>query len=182
MLQTAVDGPLALYVIGCTDVSLATRIVVRCKERIELASMVLQGSSPLSTTIYSSFLHIILRRVSELREDVVYHLPVYQVLRLHDWRTRHQMHSGAHHIEIITYSNDIHIRHIRPQDRVCKILLEFPPIEVKELAALHSLEYKIEVVLTRYLLLHSCRESLEFLPAAGLGYIDRSHLLSIYLI
>ncbi len=43
MLQTAVDSPFTLDIIGCTDISLSTRIIVRSKERIELATMMLQA-------------------------------------------------------------------------------------------------------------------------------------------
>ena len=61
MLQTAVDGPFALDIIGGADISLATRIIVRSKERIELATMMLKRSGPLTTTIHRTLLHVILR-------------------------------------------------------------------------------------------------------------------------
>ena len=61
MLQTAVDSPFALDIIGCTDISLSTWIIVRSKERIELATMILQRSGPLTTTIHGTLLHVILR-------------------------------------------------------------------------------------------------------------------------
>ena len=61
MLQTAVDSPFALDIIGSTDISLSTRIIIRSKERIELATMILQRSGPLTTTIHRTLLHVILR-------------------------------------------------------------------------------------------------------------------------
>ena len=61
MLQTAVDSPLALDIIGGADISLSTGIIIRSKERIELATMILQRSSPLTTTIHRTLLHVILR-------------------------------------------------------------------------------------------------------------------------
>lgn len=41
MLQTAVDSPFALDIIGSADISLSTGIIIRSKERIELATMIL---------------------------------------------------------------------------------------------------------------------------------------------
>ena len=61
MLQTAVDSPFSLDIIGGADISLSTRIIIRSKERIELATMILQRSSPLTTTIHCTLLHVILR-------------------------------------------------------------------------------------------------------------------------
>ena len=61
MLQTAVDSPLSFDIISSTDISLSTRIIIRSKERIELATMILQRCCPLTTTIHGTLLHVILR-------------------------------------------------------------------------------------------------------------------------
>ena len=152
MLQTAVDSPFAFDIIGCTDISLSTGIIIRSKERIELATMILQRSSPLTTTIHRTLLHVILRRIGKFREDIVHGFPVHQILRFHDRRTRHQMHGGAHHIEAVAHTDYIHIRHISPNHRIGEILLKLPPVEIEEFASLQSLEHEVYIMLSCHFL------------------------------
>ena len=128
MAQTAVDGPLALSTIRRADISFSPRVVIGSKESIKLSSVIFQRGSPLSSAIHSSLLHIIFRRIREFGEDIVHHLPVYQVLGSHDRGTWHQMHRGAHHIEVVAHTNHVWIWHICPQHRVLEVLLKLPPV------------------------------------------------------
>ena len=59
--QTAMDSPLSLDVVSRADIGFPPRMVIWCKERIKFASMILQGSSPLTSTIDRAILHFILR-------------------------------------------------------------------------------------------------------------------------
>ena len=152
MLQTAVDGPLSFDIIGGADISLSTGIIIRSKERIELATMILQRCCPLTTTIHGTLLHVILRRIGKFREDIVHGFPVHQILRFHDRRTRHQMHGGTYHIEAVTHTDYIHIRHISPNHRIGEILLKLPPVEIEEFASLQSLEHEVYIMLSCHFL------------------------------
>ena len=182
MLQTAVDGPFTLDIIGGADISLSTRTVVRSKERIELATMMLQRCSPLTTTIHRTLLHVILRRIGKFRENIVHCFPVYQILRFHDRRTRHQMHGGAYHIEAVAHTDYIHIRHISPNHRIGEILFKLPPVEIKEFASLQSLENEVYIMLSCHFLHHLCRESLPLFPATSLADIYLCHQFTILFI
>ena len=182
MLQTAVDGPFTLDIIGGADISLSTRTVVRSKERIELATMMLQRCSPLTTTIHRTLLHVILRRIGKFREDIVHGFPVHQILRFHDRRTRHQMHGGAYHIEAVAHTDYIHIRHISPNHRIGEILFKLPPVEIKEFASLQSLENEVYIMLSGHFLHHLCRESLPLFPATSFADIYLCHQFTILFI
>ena len=124
--QTAMDSPHSLDVVSRADIGFATRMVIWCKERIKFASMILQGSSPLTSTIDRAILHFILRRVGQLREDIVDDFPVHQILRLHDRSAWHQVHRGTHHIEIVAHTDDIWVGNVRPSHWIlegCRRLL-----------------------------------------------------------
>ena len=119
MAQTGVDGPGTLSLGSRKDIGVShATCLVGSQQRPELTVVVFQRGSPLSTTIDRPFQQVILRRIRQLVEDIANGLPILQIFRGHDRRTRHQMHRSRHQIEGVAHTDNIRIRHIRPQHRV----------------------------------------------------------------
>ena len=112
-------APRSLGLLGGEDIGVAHRpLLVGSQQGIEAPVVVLQRRGPLSPAVDGAILQVVLRRVGQPVEDIAHGLPVLQVLRGHDRRTRHQMHGSRHQIEGVAHTDDIRIGHIRPQHRV----------------------------------------------------------------
>ena len=89
--------PRTFGLIGGKDIGVAHgALLVGSQQRIELALVILERCGPLSASVNSSLgrREVVLRRISQLVEDVSHGLPVLQVFRLHDGSSRHQVHGG----------------------------------------------------------------------------------------
>ena len=80
--------------------------------------MITNRRSPLPTAINSAIYQIVIGSICQPVKNITDNFPVYQVFRSHNRSTRHQMHSGTHHIKIISDSDYIHIRNIGVNNRI----------------------------------------------------------------
>ena len=108
--------PRSLSALSRIDIGITHRTrLVRCQKGIETSVMILQRRGPLSASVGCSLTQVVLRRVGQAVEDVADGLPILQVTRAHDGRTRHEVHRGADHIIRIAYAYDVRVGHISPQ-------------------------------------------------------------------
>ena len=77
--------------------------------------MILQRGGPLSATVDSTLLQVVLRRIGETVKDIADGLPVLQVLRGHHGCARHQVHGGAYEIEGVAHADHVGIGNVCPQ-------------------------------------------------------------------
>ena len=121
--HTRDDGPGTFCLLSREDIGVAHRpLLVGSQQRIELPVVVFQRGGPLTATVGSALLQVVLRRVCQLIEDITYRLPVLQVLRLHDGSTGHEVHGGGYEIEGVAHTDDVGVGHIRPQHGVLDFL------------------------------------------------------------
>ena len=79
--HTGDDLPRSLSLLSGEDIGIAhLALLVGSQKGIELTVMILQRGGPLSTTIDRSLLHVILRRIRQLIEDIANRFPVLQIL------------------------------------------------------------------------------------------------------
>ena len=119
MLHPAVQSPTFHRVFRRID-ERTERLVVRREQHVELAVVVTERRGPLPAPIDGASLHVVLRRVMQLVEDIARQLPVHQILGAHHRRTGHQVHRRAHHVKVIAHANHVRIGQIRPQHRIGK--------------------------------------------------------------
>ena len=109
--------PFSARVFSCIYITFI-RLVIRGEIGVESAVMVAQGSGPLSSAVYCAFLKAVARCFLYPVKDIADNLPVHKVFGMHDRCSRHQMHGGADEIEVVTDSDDIRVRAVRPNDRI----------------------------------------------------------------